>query len=173
MGVWIKQRSNSGAEVLVTDNPTDYIFKGRAFSSKIVVANLTVGKHYILFKSNGNDTVIIPPSFSITTGPLIVSYYTGGNYTGGTALHKFNRNFISDNTCLCTLTKDATGSDEGDQVGQLLIGSAAGPASKTGGGHKTDDDIVILGEGEQLLFEIDNVSGATIDYFGYRITWYE
>ena len=172
MGVWVKQKSASGIEVVVTDQASNYIFLGRTYTIKTVESTYATGNNYYIFNAVNNDIVLRPPSFTSTSGPIVITYYTKSDYTGGTAVPYFNRNQLYKTGCACTFTKDPTGTDVGDSLGQLLLGSSAS-MFKTGAGAVTDDDIVIIGAGEHVLFEVNNLSGATIDYFGAVISWYE
>lgn len=165
--------SYSGDGIVTTSYDDDYIVRGNAFTSQLVLS-LTSGMNYVLFSGNGSasDTIFtIPPRFSADDGQVIVSFRLGSDYSGGAELAYFNRNATSPNTPKAKLALGATGTDEGTIQSQYLIGTTGGFFT-SGGGQTSGDKAFIIPANAIFLVEINNQSGGTIN-FGYTFTWYE
>jgi hypothetical protein len=174
MGVKVLQQSSTGNEVITTDEATNYIFEGRAFSIKIVEDNIPEGNNYYLF-TTGTYTIIKPISCSVADGPFKLEYRINHNYTGGTPISATNRNLLSTNTPKGTATSGPTGTDTGDVFSEILVGSSSSGGffgGSTGGGSASDDDLLILPKGASVLVNVVNNSGGTT-YCGLSVTWYE
>lgn len=168
-----KQQSYSGDAVLVTDYATDFIFRGKTFTSSHVLENIPTTGKYLLFKSIcDNATIIIPPSFKSSQGPVLIKYYGNADYNGLTGLHSFNRNMLSQETPQSLLISNPTGTSIGSLFSTILVGES-NHGVYPGGGDYTDNDLFVVPNGTNILMFIDNKSGATIDYLSIRINWYE
>ena len=174
MGVYLLQKSLSGNQVVITDNATDFIFRGRVFSNRSVFT-LGTGNNYFLFTPDPNNksTISKPLSVSVTNGPCILEYYVNHDYTGGTpfTIPLLNRNSLSDNTTEAVITQNPTGTNTGIAISQILVGtSSTGFFSGPGGGTASDDDLFII-TSPILINLINNSGGSTTA--GLVLTFYE
>lgn len=169
----IVQSTHNTKGVLISDYATDYIFRGKTFTTKIVIENVIVGKSYLLFEVGSSGAIIRPASFNSTSGPVVITNWKGSDYTGGIAYPSANRNGYSSILAESVLKSGPTGTTLGTKFGQILLGSASGSPFEYGGGMASDDELRVVPPNSNILIEIDNKNAVTIDYFGFSILWYE
>lgn len=188
MAYWSHRGSNTNDAVLTTTYQNDFIARGYGFALEDVfdisdgdTINILIDyTTYTEFNDSAVDLIhqgrvgtifVLPPLMGTTSGPVIVSVYRGGDYTGGTGVLYSKRNTISDVEPQITITKDATGSDKGEISLRYLVGGQAQGPNRAGG--STNPNIPFIRDNtDKTLVEIDNQSGSNIQ-FSYNQIFYE
>lgn len=162
--------------LVATTYADDAVVAGNAFvfEKNFTISN-AVPTLYILFDyttyvpSDGQigQIFVYPPLFASSAGPVIVTVYTGTDYTGGTEFNAVNSNTLaSKSTSGTTLTSGATGTTKGTPVLEYLVGTDTPGVSGPSGGGAGGLSFFITGNavGDKTLVEINNNSGSDITF---------
>lgn len=188
MANWSHRGSNTNDATLITTYQNDYIARGYGFALEDVFtiasgSSMNLLIDYTTYTDLNDSTVdlvhqgrfgtvfVLPPQMSTTAGPVVVSVYRGGDYSGGTPTLYSKRNTLSDVEPQITITKDATGTDKGTLSLQYLVGSL-GNFFNQGGGSSQPNIPFIRDNQDTTLVEIVNNSGEEIQ-FSWNQIFYE
>ena len=108
------------------------ISKGKIFSAFFTEAFTGVQtKNYTIDAPLG--AFLLPLSAQCTAGTLSITLYEDSDYADGVAVALQNRNRVSTNTATTELAKGASGTDKGDEIATIVVGTS-GRGSFLGGG---------------------------------------
>lgn len=164
-------RTNNEKGIRVSNYATDYIYQGKCFSASQRIAVTAAANMLILFNMKpayaaGKQVSVYTPVLDTTTGPLLLDYYIGSDYSGGTSFRINNRASYGPKN-LCTLTYSATGSDKGTRFTDGFV--AAG--HKSSGSSQEGLEFVPV-QNTNILVEIDNTNGTDATVF-INFVWFE
>lgn len=150
---------------------TDYIYQGKCFSTsqRITVAaavNMIVLFNMVPASAAGKVVSVYTPVLDTTTGPLLLDYYYGSDYSGGTTFRINNRASYGPSN-LCTLTYSATGSSKGIRFTDGFV--AAGHKSSATSQEGLE---FVPPQNTNILVEIDNTNGTDATVF-INFVWFE
>ena len=174
------QCSFSSDAILATTYANDGIVRGLGFVYEKNFAIANGATLYVLHDYTGyvpaqgqlGQIYVMPPQFSCSKGPVLVSVYRGTNYTGGTPFTSLNANTTSPKTQSGTIhTSGATGTVKGTLVLEYLVGTDAQGGSADGG-QAIGLEFFIRPNTGKTLVEIVNNSGSNIT-FHYAQVMYE
>lgn len=138
------------------------------YNQIVSMPDVGISNKYFLFNPSGVVAGIIlhiaPLMFTnVEDGPVIVNYYAGSDYTGGTPLSLLNRNANSLNITDVVVTEDPTGTVLGLKTSANKIATGGALPSQSGGGSSREAKFFIGNNALPILIEIVNSSGATVD----------
>jgi hypothetical protein len=169
-----KWSSLGGEQIVITPVADDFVFRGLSYTSEDYI-ELAIGKNYFLTDPVNIDNygwVAESLSFSSTVGPLVLTFYEGTDYTGGTSLTIFNRNRVKPvRAPKLTITSGATGTTLGTKLYAVGGGDATNPQN-TSGSNLVNDSLIVYNPDDKILVEADNQTGAALKV-SYAFTWFE
>lgn len=175
MPIQIVQQSSDTNAVLTTNNEEDYIFRGLAYSAEEYVTIPDGSTSYLLDVSGISKTgwVSLPLVFTAVEGPVIITFYEGGDYSGGSAITVFNRSRmkpVRSNELI--ITQGATGTDPGTELFSIGGGSTGGVFTAGESGDLGNKELILWNAEDNILIDVDNQTGGSLN-ISYLFTWFE
>jgi len=151
-------QTNNKKGLRTSNYSTDYIYQGKCHSCTKRLTVETGTNLIIVFDMSaavaaGKAVSLYTPVMDATTGPVLVDYYYGSDYTGGTDFPCINRAYYG-GTTLSTIKAGGTGTDKGTKFseGAVFAGHKSSSASQEG--------LEFVPVQTNILAEIDNTNGA-------------
>lgn len=160
--------------LVTTSYADDYIVRGYGFSLQRVISIGNGSTKYLLVDPSnytGDSVFGSALDFSTTAGAVYVYISTNHDYSGGDELTTFNRNLTSNNTAATIITENPTGTNDGGEPIQYIVGTAS-TNQNSGGATRVNRSIFILSPAYTYLVKIVNSAGEDIN-FEIDFTWFE
>jgi hypothetical protein len=137
------------------------------YNQLVTMPDSATANKYFLFDPTGVDGDIwlhvFPLTFTnVEDGPVVVNYYAGSNYSGGTPLPLLNRNGRSAAAPATVVTEDPTGTVLGTRTSANKVAKGGALPSQSGGGNSGLNLPFIANNTTTFLIEIVNTSGITV-----------
>lgn len=159
----------SGLSNIAKTQKEEWTDKGFCFQYDFVRTFPDTGTSDTLFLFNpagiGADIIlhVFPLEFvNPEDGPIIINYYAGGDYAGGTPLTLLNKNGNSSNTANVVVTEAPTGTTKGLLTSSNKVAKGGALPSQSGGGQPSENRPFIASASVPFLIEIVNSSGAAV-----------
>lgn len=137
------------------------------YNQIITLPDTGTADKYFLFNPTGvpdNYRIYVAPLelINVEDGPVVVNYYFGSNYTGGTPLLLLNRNGESAITPNTVVTENPTGTVKGTKTSANKVAKGGALPSQSGGGDSGLKTAFITSNQLPILIEGVNTSGASV-----------
>lgn len=165
----IDSQTNDKRGIRSSSYATDYIYQGKCFSTSQRITVEAGTNMIVLFNmvpAAEKVVSVYTPVLDTSTGPLLLDYYYGSDYSGGTSF-RINNRVSYGPEALCTLTYSATGSNKGTRFSDGFV--AAGHKSS---GSSQEGLEFVPPQNTNILVEIDNTNGTDATVF-VNFVWFE
>jgi len=169
------ERVTKGARFIDSDHA--YIHEGYMFTAFTKQEIASSGVYKITFETPASATgkyIHWRPEFVSTSGDSVdIKVYEGSSGdSGGSDFTPINRNRLSSETSLSTVTLGATVTTNGTQIDQTFVGGGTGVGNTTQGSESGDKNEIMLKQGTLYTVEITNGSDSANNIF-VKLLWYE
>lgn len=159
---------------IATSYEDNYRVAGNSRVAENIITALPTGLSYFVFDPTAiTDRAVfaLPPRYKASDGVVTITFYEDTDYTGTTDLATYNPNRTTAFAHLSTLKSGATGTDLGDYLYAISVGSATVPAV-SGAGSSEAANALILDITKKYLVAVNNLSGAAVQ-LDYAFQWFE